>query len=96
MKNHSDSRPGTPARPRSILLVVAAAVIAAVGFVLTFGASTLDVAKLAVPHQLALTTAQLGFVAPAAQAAPIGSGAGYLPAQFAVQGLATEPHPPQF
>lgn len=77
-------------------LVLAAAAIAAVGFVLTFGASSLDVAKLAVPHQLALKTAQLGLVAPAAQAAPVGSGAGYLPAQIAVQGHVEEPHLPQF
>ena len=76
--------------------VIGLAAIAAVGFALTFGSAWLDVAEVAVPHQLALKTAQLGFVAPAAQAAPIGSGAGYLPAQFAVQGLATEPHPSQF
>lgn len=84
------------ARTISTPIVLAAAAIAAVGFVLTFGASSLDVAKLAVPHQLALKTAQLGFVAPAAQAAPTASEAGYLPAQFAVPGHAEEPHPPQF
>ncbi len=90
------TRPETPTRPLSTPLALAAAAIAAVGFVLTFGGASLDVAKLAVPHQLALKTAQLGFVAPAAQAAPIASEAGYLPAQFAVQGQAEEPHPPQF
>jgi hypothetical protein len=78
------------------VFVLAAGAIAALGFVLTFGASSLDVAKLAVPHQLALKTAQLGFVAPAAQAAPIASGAGYLPAQFPAQALAEEPLLPQF
>lgn len=77
-------------------LVLAAAAIAAVGFVLTFGTSSLDVAKFAVPHQLALKTAQLGLVAPAARAAPIGSETGYLPAQLAAQGDAEEPHPPSF
>jgi hypothetical protein len=77
-------------------LVLAAAAIAAVGFVLTFGTSSLDVAKFAVPHQLALKTAQLGLVAPAAQAAPIGSETGYLPAQLAAQGDAEDPHPPSF
>jgi hypothetical protein len=83
-------------RTISTPLVLAAAAIAAVGFLLTFGISSLDVAKLAVPHQLALKTAQLGFNAPAAQAAPIASAAGYLPAQIAVQGHVDEPHPPQF
>lgn len=77
-------------------LVLAAAAIAAVGFVLTFGTSSLEVAKFAVPHQLALKTAQLGLVAPAARAAPIGSETGYLPAQLAAQGDAEEPHPPSF
>lgn len=77
-------------------LVLAAAAIATVGFVLTFGTSSLDVAKFAVPHQLALKTAQLGFNAPAAQAAPIASEAGYLPARLAAQGHAEEPHPPSF
>ena len=96
MTTRSDSRSETPVRTLSTPLVLAAAVIAAVGFALTFGSASLDVAKLAVPHQLALKTAQLGFVAPAAQAAPIASTAGYLPAHIAVQGLAVEPHPPQF
>ena len=96
MKTQSDSTSATPVRSRSIPLVLGVAGIAAVGFALTFGSAWLDVAEVAVPHQLALKTAQLGLVAPAAQAAPIGSGAGYLPAQFAVQGLAAEPHPPQF
>ena len=96
MTTHSHSSSETPVRSRSTPLVLGVAGIAAVGFALTFGSAWLDVAEVAVPHQLALKTAQLGFVAPAAQAAPIGSGAGYLPAQFAVQGLATEPHPPQF
>jgi hypothetical protein len=90
------TRSDTSRRTISTPLVLAAAAIAAVGFALTFGASSLDVAKLAVPHQLALKTAQLGFSAPAAQAAPIASAAGYLPAQIAVQGLAVEPHPSQF
>lgn len=84
-----------PTRLNSIL-VLAAGAIAAVGFVLTFGVSSLEVAKLAVPHQLALKTAQLGFNAPAAQAAPIASEAGYLPARLAAQGHAEEPHPPSF
>jgi hypothetical protein len=78
------------------LVLAAAAIAAALGFALTFGGSSLEVAKLAVPHQLALRTAQLGFLAPAAQAAPIASEAGYLPAQLAAQGGAEEPHPPQF
>jgi hypothetical protein len=90
------TRSDTSRRTISTPLVLAAAAIAAVGFVLTFGAASLDVAKLAVPHQLALKTAQLGLVAPAAQAAPVGSAAGYLPAQIAVQGHVGEPHPPQF
>ena len=85
------------AGPYSTPLVLAIAAIVAVGFVLTFGTASLDVAKVAVPHQLALKTAQLGFVAPAAQAAPVGSEAGYLPAQLAAQGDAEEqPHLPQF
>ena len=84
-----------PTRLNSIL-VLAAGAIAAVGFVLTFGVSSLDVAKLAVPHQLALKTAQLGFNAPAAQAAPLASGAGYLPAHLAVHAPAAEPLPAQF
>jgi hypothetical protein len=92
MMNRSD----TSRRTLSTPLVLAAAAIAAVGFALTFGGASLDVAKLAVPHQLALRTAQLGFLAPAAQAAPIASEAGYLPAQLAAQGGAEEPHPPQF
>jgi len=96
MTTHSDSSSETPARSRSIPLVLAIVGIAAVGFLLTFGASSLDVAKVAVPHQLALKTAQLGFVAPTAQAAPIGSETGYLPAQLAAQGDAEEPHPPSF
>jgi hypothetical protein len=96
MTTRSDPRSAASARTLSIPLVLAIAGIAAVGFLLTFGASSLDVAKLAVPHQLALKTAQLGFVAPAAQAAPIGSETGYLPAQLAAQGDAEEPHPPQF
>ena len=83
-------------RTRSTLLVLAVAAIAVVGFALTFGGASRDVAKLAVPHQLALKTAQLGLVAPAAQAAPIAPVAGYLPAQFTVQGHADETHPPQF
>ena len=91
------TRSDTSRRTLSTRLVLAAtAIAAAVGFALTFGASSLDVAQLAVPHQLALKTAQLGFVAPAAQAAPIASTAGYLPAHIAVQGFAVEPHPPQF
>lgn len=96
MTTRSDSPAETPVRSRSIPLVLGVAGIAAVGFALTFGSAWLDVAEFAVPHQLALKTAQIGFVAPAAQAAPIGSAVGYLPAHFAVQGLATEPHPPQF
>jgi hypothetical protein len=76
--------------------MLAVAAIAAVGFLLAFGVSSLDVAKLAVPHQLALKTVQLGIVAPAAQAAPAGSEAGYLPAQLAAQGEAEASHPPQF
>jgi len=96
MTTRSDSRSETPVRTLSTPLVLAAAAIAAVGFALTFDSASLDVAQLAVPHQLALKTAQLGFVAPAAQAAPIAFAAGYLPAQIAVQGLAVEPHPPQF
>lgn len=96
MTTRSDSPSESPVRSRSIPLVLGVAGIAAVGFALTFGSAWLDVAEVAVPHQLALKTAQLGFVAPDAQAAPIGSAAGYLPAHFAVQGVATEPHPPQF
>lgn len=96
MTTRSDSRSETPVRSLSTPLVLAAGAIAAVGFALTFGGLSLDVAKLAVPHQLALKTAQLGFVAPAAQAAPITSAAGYLPAQIAAQGHAEEPLPPQF
>jgi len=90
------TRSDTSRRILSTPVVLTAAAIAAVGFVLTFGTSSLDVAKLAVPHQLALKTAQLGLVAPAAQAAPIASEAGYLPAQLVVQGHAEEPLPPQF
>lgn len=78
------------------VLVLAAGAIAAVGFALKFGAAPLEVAKVALPPQLALKTAQLGFAAPAAQAAPIASGAGYLPAQFATQAQREEPLPPQF
>jgi hypothetical protein len=64
--------------------------------VLTFGAAPLEVAKIATPSQLALKTAPLGFVVPAAQAAPIASGAGYFPAQFAAPTQAEEPLPSQF
>ena len=96
MTTHSDSSSETPVRSRSMPLVLGVVGIAAVGFLLTFGVSSLDVAKLAVPHQLALKTAQLGFNAPAAQAAPIASAAGYLPALIAVQGHHEEPHLPQF
>ena len=96
MTTRADPRTETSARTLLKPLVLGAAAIAAVGFVLTFGGASLDVAKLAVPHQLALKTAQLGLVAPAAQAAPIASTAAYLPAQIVVQGLAVEPHPSQF
>jgi uncharacterized membrane protein YjjP (DUF1212 family) len=92
MTTHSDASRRTFSTP----LVLAAAAIVAVGFLLMFGTASLDVAKVAVPHQLVLKTAQLGFVAPAAQAAPIASTAAYLPAQIVVQGLAVEPHPSQF
>jgi len=93
MTTHSDASRRTFSTP----LVLAAAAIVAVGFLLTFGTASLDVAKVAVPHQLVLKTAQLGFVAPAAQAAPIGSGVGYLPAHLAAQGGAEEqPHLSQF
>ena len=78
------------------VLVLAAGAIAAVGIVLTFGAAPFEVAKIATAPQLALKTAQLGLLAPAAQAAPIASGAGYLPAQFAAPALTEEPLPPQF
>ena len=93
MTTRSDTSHRTLSTP---LVLAAAAIAAAVGFALTFGGASLDVAQLAVPHQLALKTAQLGFNAPAAQAAPIGSAAGYLPAQLAAQGDAEESHPPQF
>jgi hypothetical protein len=96
MTTHSDSTSKTPVRTRSTPFVLAVAGIAAVGFALAFGSAWLDVAEVAVPHQLALKTAQLGFVAPTAQAAPIGSETGYLPAQLAAQGDAEEPHPPSF
>ena len=96
MTTRSDSPSESPVRSRSTPLVLGVVGIAAVAVALAFGNAWLDVADFAVPHQLALKTAQIGFVAPAAQAAPIGSAAGYLPAHFAVQGLATEPHPPQF
>jgi hypothetical protein len=93
MTTRSDPSHRTLSTP---LVLAAAAIAAAVGFALTFGGASLDVAQLAVPHQLALKTAQLGFVAPAAQAAPTASTAAYLPAQIVVQGLAVEPHPAQF
>ena len=96
MTTHSDSSSESPVRSRSIPLVLGVAGVAAVGVALTFGSAWLDVAEFAVPHQLALRTAQIGFVAPAAQAAPIASTAAYLPAQIVVQGLAVEPHPSQF
>jgi hypothetical protein len=78
------------------VLVLAAGAIAAVAIVLTFGAAPLEVAKIVAPPQLALKTAQLGLLAPAAQAAPIASEAGYLPARFTVPAVAEEPLPPQF
>ena len=78
------------------LFVLAAGAIAAVGIALTFGAAPLEVAKIAVPHQLVLKAAQIGFLASAAHAAPVGSETGYLPARLAAQGDAQEPHLPQF
>jgi hypothetical protein len=76
--------------------VLAAGAIAAVGFALAFSAAAPDIAQVAVPHQLALRTAQIGIAAPTAQAAPPAVEVGYLPARIAVQGVADEAHPPQF
>lgn len=84
-----------PTRLFSVLVLPAGA-ITAVAIALTFGAAPLEVAKMATPPQLALQAAQLGFVATAAQAAPIASGAGYLPAHFAAPAQSEEPLPPQF
>ncbi|HUL91201.1 MAG TPA: hypothetical protein VLV56_02535 [Burkholderiales bacterium] len=78
------------------VFVLAAGAIAVVGIALTFGAAPLEVAKIAITPQLPLKTTPLGFVVPAAQAAPIASGAGYFPAQFAAPTQAEEPLPPQF
>lgn len=84
------------AGPVSTRRLLAVGAIAAVGFALVFGAARLDVASIAVPQELLLRTAQLGLAAPAAQAAPVATEAGYLPAQIAVQGQAVEAHLPQF
>ena len=78
------------------VFVLAAGAIAVVGIALTFGAAPLEVTKTAISSQLGSKTAPLGFVVPAAQAAPIASGAGYFPAQFAAPTQAEEPLPPQF
>lgn len=78
------------------VLVLAAGTVAALAIVLTFGAAPFEVAKVAVPPQLALQTARIGLVATAAHAAPIAPGGGYLPARLATQAQAEEPLPPQF
>ena len=89
-------RNDAPVPSRAVWLALAVGAIAVAALALTFGGATPDVAKIAVPHELALKTAQLGIAAPAAQAAPAAVGIGYLPAHIAVQGGPDEVHPPQF
>jgi hypothetical protein len=85
-----------PAPSSATRFVLAAGAIAAVGFALAFSGAAPDIAQVAMPHRLALRTAQIGIAAPIAQAAPATVEAGYLPARIAVQGVADEAHPPQF
>lgn len=93
-----NARTDAPVRSRGTWLALAVGAIAVVALALTLtsGSSMPDVAKIAVPHELALKTAKLGIAAPPAQAAPAAVGIGYLPAHFAVQGGHDEVHPPQF
>jgi hypothetical protein len=84
-------------RKISTPFVLAAGALALVGVALTFGSSFLEVAKVAIPHQLALKTAQLGLAVPAAQAASmVTDDAGYLPARLAIQAQVEQPLPAQF
>lgn len=85
-----------PARSRSSRFLFSAGAIAAVGLALAFSAVFPDVAQIAVPHQLALRTAQIGIAAPAARAAESAGTVGYLPAYLVVQGAAEEEPLPQF
>jgi hypothetical protein len=91
-----NARTDAPVRSRGIWLAFAVGAIAVAALALTSGGATPDVAKIAVPHELALKTAKLGIAAPAAQAAPAAVGIGYLPAHLAAQGGHDEVHPPQF
>jgi hypothetical protein len=91
-----NAHPAAPAPSRATRFVLAAGAIAAVGFALAFSAAAPDIAQVAVPHQLALRTAQIGIAAPTAQAAPAAVEVVYLPARIAVQGVADEALPPQF
>jgi hypothetical protein len=91
-----NARIDAPVRSSGIWLALAAGAIALVALALTSGGATPDVAKIAVPHELALKTARLGIAAPPAQAAPAAVGTGYLPAHVAAQGEPDAEHPPQF
>lgn len=90
------AHPAAPARSRSTRFLFAAGAIAAAGFALALGAVSPDIARIAVPHQLALRTAQIGIAAPAAYAAPSADAMGYLPALIEVQGVAEETYLAQF